>query len=161
MNYLVLRDTSEHKGKGWWFNTSESCRGTEPFNLFTGDYSLEGYYDDKTFVIERKGCVAEFVQNITQKDKWADFKDELQRLEEFRFPFIICEFPFSQLQTYPVGSTVPKNLWAKVRVSPNYLVKRFWEIQLHFKTKIIFADAGGQDVANSLFKRIVETCPRS
>jgi hypothetical protein len=154
--YLVLRDTGEHKGHGWIFPQTETCAGTVERNLFTGDYSLDGYYDNKIFVIERKGSVAEFVGNISQTEKWADFKDELARLEEFRFPFIICEFPYSLIETYPKGSGIPQGLWPSIRVTPQFLVKRLWEIELKFKTKIRFADRGGRDCASSLFKRIIE-----
>lgn len=157
--YKVLRDTSEKKGKGWLFETDEACSGTELRNLYTGDYSLEGYYDTKVFVIERKGGVAEFVANITQKEKWEDFRNELERLEEFRFPFIICEFPYSLVEQYPLESGIPKKFQYKIRVTPQFLVKRLWEIQLHFKTKILFADRGGKDAASSLFKRIKEKVP--
>lgn len=159
MTYHVFRDTSEHEGHGWWFDESPVCSGTTKKNLFTGDYSIDGFYDSKIFVIERKGKVAEFVGNITIAEKWADFKDELQRLEEFKHPFVICEFPFSLLEKYPVDSGVPKRLWKHIRVQPQFLVKRFMEINLRFKTKFIFADAGGKALASSLFKRMVEMYP--
>lgn len=156
VGYTVLRDTNEHDGKGWIFPREDYCEGTVEKNLYTGDYSLDGLYDNKTFVIERKGSVAEFVGNITQTEKWDDFKQELERLEEFQHPFIICEFAYSLLETYPVGSNIPQKLWGKIRVKPKFLIKRFWEIALHFKTKILFADAGGQVAASSLFKRMNE-----
>lgn len=154
--YTVLRDTSEKKGKGWQFPTSDTCLGTVEKNLYTGDYSLDGYYDNKIFCIERKGAVTEFVANLTQKEKWDDFKQELERLEEFRFPFIICEFPYSLFENYPHGSGIPFQSWSKIRVKPQFLIKRLWEIQLRFKTKILFANLGGETAASSLFKRIVE-----
>jgi hypothetical protein len=158
--YLVLRDTCEQRGKGWQFKPSDHCEGTILRNLFTGDYSLEGYYDDKTFVIERKGSCAELVANITHKEKWDDFKDELTRLEEFRFPFVICEFGYSLIEKYPKGS-LPESFWSKVRVSPQFLMKRLWEIQLAFKTRFLFCDEGGHNAAASLFKRIVEHVPKT
>lgn len=154
--FLVLRDTAEHEGKGWYFSESEDCLGTIPKNLYTGDYSLEGFYDNKTFVIERKGNVTEFIGNITNKEKWDDFKQELERLEEFVHPFIICEFPYSLIERFPMGSGMPRRAMDQVRVRPAFLVKRLWEIQMAFKTKILFADAGGQAAAFSLFKRMVE-----
>ena len=157
--FTVLRDTSEKEGRGWWFEPTEACAGTVERNLYTADYSIEGYYDNKLFVVERKGSVAEFVANISQKEKWHDFKDELQRLEEFRFPYVICEFPFSLLETYPVGSNIPKRLWPIIRVKPDFIVRRFLEIQMKFKTRFLFADGGGERVAMSLFKRIVERVP--
>lgn len=156
--YKVLRDTSEKQGHGWIFNPGPNCTGTVAHNLYTGDYSIEGYYDNFDFVIERKGSVAEFVQNLTNKEKWDDFKDELERLQQFRWPFVICEFPFSLLSTYPVGSTVPKKLWPHIRVKPQFLLMRFEEICLRYKTKFLFADTPilAKEVASGLFKRVTE-----
>ena len=160
--YTVLRDTSEKDNYGWFFGETDRCAGTVEKNLYTADYSLDGYYDDKTFVIERKGSVSEFVGNITNKEKWDDFKQELQRLEEFRYPFVICEFPFSLLKSYPVGSNIPKSKWKDIRVTPQFLLKRMQEIYLHFKTQFIFTDTPelGKEIASGLFKRMTEHDPR-
>lgn len=160
--YLVLRDTGEKEGHGWQFEeNSQYCRGTVKKNLYTGDYSLEGYYHNKLFVIERKGSVNEFVGNITQKEKWDDFKDELQRLEEFRLPFVVCEFPLGLIKTYPQGSNIPRGKWGQIRVKPQFLLKRLEEIWVHFKTKFIFAETPelARDIASGLFKRVVENVP--
>lgn len=158
---VVLRDTGEQEGCGWLFPESDLCAGTRSANLFTGDYSLEGYYDSKLFVIERKGSVGEFVANMTQKEKWEDFEDELGRLEEFAHPFVVCEFPFYLLKTYPEGSDVPKKVWPHIRVTPQFILKRFEEICIRFKTKFIFADAPllAREVAGGLFKRVLENVP--
>jgi hypothetical protein len=97
-------------------------------NLYTGDYSLEGYYDNKLFVIERKGSVAELVGNITQKEKWDDFKQELERLEEFRHPFVVCEFPLPA-QDLPGRQRHPEADGGRsMRVKPQFLLKRLEEI---------------------------------
>lgn len=160
--YLVLRDTSEHEGHGWNFEASERCAGTVARNLFTGDYSLEGYYENKKFVIERKGSVAEFVANVTQKEKWDDFRQELERLDEFAHPFVVCEFPFSLLRSYPAGSSVPRRLWRSVRVTPQFLLQRVEEIWLRHRARFVFADtpALAREVASGLFKRVVEGAAR-
>jgi hypothetical protein len=158
--YTVLRDTGEKLG--WWFDPSERCAGTVERNLYTGDYSLEGYYDPKLFVVERKGAVTEFVANITQKEKWDDFKQELERLEEFRHPFVLCEFPLSLLKTYPRGSGVPQHLWSSIRITPQFLLKRLEEIWFRFKAKFVFTEGHelGREIVSGLFKRVVENVPR-
>jgi hypothetical protein len=159
--YRVLRDSNEPRGHGWLFPRTETCAGTEVRNLFTADYSLDGYYDTKLFVIERKHSVAEVVQNITNKEKWDDFKQLLGRMEEFRWPFVVCEFPFSLFSTYPVGSTVPKDRWPSVRTRPPFLLMRMEEIFLHFKTRWLFCDTPdlAKQVASGLFKRVLERAP--
>lgn len=159
--FTVLRDTNEHEGRGWWFTAGGWCAGTVERNLYTGDYSVDGYYDNKLFVIERKGSVTEFVANITQKEKWDDFKQELERLEEFRHPFVVCEFPFALLRDYPRGSGIPQKMWGKIRVKPQFLLKRVEEIWLRFKTKFVFTEDWdlGREVAAGLCKRIIENVP--
>ena len=154
--FTVLRDTAEHENKGWIFTPTDTCLGTTERNLFTGDYSLDGYYDNKLLIIERKGNVAEFAGNLTQKDKWRNFKDELERMEEFRWPFLILEFPFSAIKSFPVDSGIPRSRWSTLRVTPQFLRLRLAQIQLHFKTKILFAGENGKDVASDIFKRVIE-----
>lgn len=154
--YTVWRDTSEKLG--WQFDESDACAGTVDKNLYTADYSIDGFYDDKTFVIERKGSVGELAACVTQKERWDDFRQELERLEEFKFPFVVCEFPLSLLRTYPRGSGIPPKVWPSVRVGPRFLLKRLEEIWLRYKTKFLFADAPGlgKEIASGLFKRVVE-----
>lgn len=154
VKYEVIKDTREQKG--WDFPASESCLGTSVETLHTGDYTIRGY--EKVFIVERKGCVSELVGNLTQKEKWEDFRHELERLEEFKHPFVICEFPFKLIKTYPFGSGIPKKLWPYIKVKPQFLLMRLEEIWLHFKSKFIFTDDAtlGKEVASGLFKRIVE-----
>lgn len=153
--FTVIRDTSEKKDHGWLFTESTHCTGTELFNLYTGDYSLKGLHEQKFFVIERKGSVCELVANMTQTDKWANFKDELERLEEWKHPFVVCEFPFRLLVSYPFGSNLPRHLWKKVRIRPQFILSRMHDIFFHFKTKFIFADTpeAAKQVALNLFKK--------
>lgn len=155
VKYTVVRDTREQKG--WSFAPSDTCAGTVIGTLKTGDYSLLGY--ERQFVVERKGSVGEFVQNITQKEKWAAFKDELGRLEEFAAPFIILEFNMGEILRYPEGSGLPFKVRQNIRISPQFCLKRFLEIELAFKVKIIPAGDGGRDVFSSLCKRILERWP--
>ncbi len=155
MKYTVLRDTREQKG--WQFAESESCTGTVVQTLKTGDYSLLGYED--VFVVERKGSVAEFVQNITKKEKWEDFKAELTRLEAFPAAFIILEFDMRAIKRYPEGTNLPARVRKAIRVSPQFYLKRLLEIELTFKTKIILAGDEGRDTFSSLCKRVTEKWP--
>lgn len=156
IQYTVIRDTREHDGHGWTFPAADRCLGTKIATLKTADYTIEGC--ESIFAVERKGSVAEIAQNLTTSSKWDDFKNELIRLEEFQFPFVICEFPLSLLKTFPIGSGIPKDRWPSIKVTPQFLLMRLEQIWLHFKTKWIFADTPGlgREVASGLFKRVSE-----
>ncbi len=157
--YTVLRDSCEKPGHGWVFPETLTCAGTVTHNLYTGDYSLPGHYQDFTFVIERKKSMSELAANLSHKEKWDDFKNELERLEKFKHSFIICEFPISCFDTFPLNSGIPERIWPKLKVTPKFFMKRLQEIQLKFKTPFLFFDTPdlGMRYASGLFKRIIES----
>jgi ERCC4-type nuclease len=148
LGYTVIKDTREQQG--WDFCSSTSCDGMIVTALHTGDYSLRGY--ENKFTIERKGLLAEFAKNINQ----GRFEKELERLEKFEHPFIILEFTMDDLLNFPQGTGIPKKYWPQLRVTKWVILKKFLELQMKYKTKIIFAGKQGKEVASSLFKRVVE-----
>lgn len=150
MRYIVCRDTREHEGQGWYFTASRNCEAMIVVTLRTGDYTIQGY--EKLVIIERKADTGEFVKNIVQ-DR---FDRELKRLEEFPHPFIILEFTLEDVINFPVGSGIPEEKWPYLKVSNWYFLKRIMELEMKYKTKIIFAGKHGKEVAASIFKRVVE-----
>lgn len=148
--FRVLRDTNEKENFGWWFEEDDRCEGTTTSNLFTGDYTIGGAED--IFVIERKRNTAEFATNIYEKR----FEDELKRMEEFRYPFLILEFTIEDLVQFPKNSGIPESKWGQLKVTNKMLIKRYLEIDCEYRTKIILAGPFGAPVAFSLFKRIHE-----
>lgn len=149
--YHVLRDSREQEqGDGWWWEESARCAGTLVQTLKTGDYTLEGFED--VFVIERKAGAAELAANITEPR----FERELERLEEFKHPFLIASCTWDDIYQFPVGSGIPPSRWRSLRVTNNFLAKRLCEFQLRYKTKIILAGPHAKEVASSLFKRLIE-----
>jgi hypothetical protein len=144
----VLKDTREQQG--WVFEPSESCAGTEIVTLKTGDYTLRGY--ESVFLVERKGCTSEFAKNLTE-DR---FTRELERLDDYRWTFLVLEFTLESLLSYPVGSSLPRHKWKTVRARGPYLLRRLQEIQLKHKTKVCFVGDEGATFMSSLFKRVVE-----
>lgn len=147
--YMVIKDTREQRG--WDFPASPSCAGTELATLPTGDYTLVGYQN--LFVIERKRNMAEFCMNLFDKR----FDRELERLDDFPYPYLILEFTMREIINFPVGSNIPENKWAGLRITPQVLLKRFHEVQIQHPTlRVILAGVNGREVASSLFKRIVE-----
>lgn len=149
MRYTVLRDTREQDG--WHFTNSVSCAGTLDVKLPTGDYTIRGF--EHVLAIERKGKSGEFARNIIEKR----FDNEMKRLEVFTHPFIILEFSAEHILSFPVNSGIPPKEWPKLRVNPWFFLKRVIELQLQYKTKIIFAGTKGKEIAASIFKRVIET----
>lgn len=152
--YKVLRDTREKENHGWVFPVGSHCVGTHEKTLKTGDYTLEGFED--TFVIERKGSVAEFSTNLTQPR----FEKELERLDQFKFAFIVLEFELKDIVKFPVNSGIPEFRWATLRVTPQFLMKRLHEVQLAHRAQLVFAGMWGREYASSLFKRVVENAAK-
>jgi hypothetical protein len=146
--YTVIRDTREQNG--WNFIKSTNCAGTIDGKLPTGDYTLQGYED--IFTIERKGSSGEFAKNVVEKR----FARELERMEGFTHPFMILEFNMGDILNFPQGSGIPIKCWSQLKINPYFLLKCLIAYQVKFKTKIILAGEHGQDVASSLFKRVIE-----
>lgn len=146
--YVVVKDTREQLG--WTFPESDRCAGTVVDTLKTGDYSLRGY--EHLFVIERKGSPAEFAKNLLEER----FEDELIRLDKFEHPFVLVEFEMEDIVCFPEGSGIPTSLWERLKITPQLFMRRFWEIQLRHKARVMFVGIRGREAASSLFKRIIE-----
>jgi ERCC4-type nuclease len=151
-NYTVIKDTREQDG--WYFSEYDKCAGMEVKGLNTGDYTIKGYED--IVCIERKGCTSEIAMNLGRKK--APFQAEMERMKDFPFAFIICEFSMSDLLRYPEGSRVPKHRKSQVKVTGKYLLKSMIEFQVWYDTKILFCDdkRNAFIVCNSIFKRLNE-----
>lgn len=148
--YKVVRDSREKEGNGWWFPESDRCIGTVVSKLDTGDYSIEGL--ENILTIERKQNSAEFAQNITEKR----FDRELERMEQFQYGFMILEFSMHDILNFPKNSTIPEYKWPQLQITSKYILRRFIEYQVQYKSKIILADYYGSVVAESIFKRVVD-----
>lgn len=145
----ILKDSREQQG--WFWAGDSTFAGTAISTLKTGDYTLEGHQDN--FIIERKGCLAEFAGNIFQKR----FINEMERLEGFTHPFIILEFSMDDILNFPQSTNIPCHKRRFLKVNPYLILKRLIEFQLQFKTKIILAGKyNGKKVATSIFKRILD-----
>lgn len=150
--YEVIRDTREQENMGWTFDKSPSCSGTTIQKLDTGDYTLQGYED--IVIIERKRSTSELATNLNE----ARFVRELERLEAFPLPFIVCEFTLDDVFAFPENSGIPRDRWPKLKVTPQFLLRRINELVVKFKTRFIFAGNAEHAKAyvSSLFKRVVE-----
>jgi len=120
--------------------------------LDTGDYSLKGMED--IFCIERKGSISEFATNITEKR----FGDVINRLSKIKHAFLLFEFDLEDVLIYPVGSSVPKKMWDKLRISPKFILKHINELQLLHNVKILFCGnaANAEKIALALMRKAYE-----
>lgn len=147
--YLVIRDSREKEGHGWWFSESEACRGTEVRALKTGDYTIAGYEEKVT--IDRKGSVSEFATNLME----ARFERELERMADFELAVVLLEFDVEEFLRWPVGSDIPKARQRKMRLNGRVLMAKLWEMKLKYPyVDFFFAGASGKQAAASLFKRV-------
>lgn len=147
--YLVIRDSREKVGHGWWFSESEACRGTEVKALKTGDYTIAGHEDRIT--IDRKGCVSEFAANLLEER----FERELQRMADFELAVVLLEFDFEEFLAWPVGSDIPKARQKRMKLNGRVLLAKFWDLKRKYPhVEFLFAGASGKQAAASLFKRV-------
>lgn len=142
--FTIIVDTREQKP--WNF----SNHITANHKLDTGDYSVEGL--ENILAIERKRNVAEFANNITEKR----FKDVIDRLSKIPHSFILFEFDFDKVMSFPIGSDIPKKIWDKIRISPSFIIKNIIDLQIEHNINTIFCgnSANAEIIALAIMKKI-------
>lgn len=145
-SFNIIIDTREQKP--WAF---AGCN-TINKKLDTGDYSIEGLED--LLCIERKNSVSEIANNISE----ARFKAEILRMNDYLYKFILLEFSLQDVLNYPIGSTVPRRLWSKIKIKPAYILKYLTELQIKHNINVVFCDnpEAANQMAFSIFKRVNE-----
>lgn len=160
--YTIIRDTREKPGQGWMFFANEYCEGTVVETLESADYSIKGL--EKILAIERKGSVSEFCLNLNEarfvapadESKSLRRQSEIVRLEAIPYSFIILEFTVEDLLKYPNLPEIPAYLRKRIKFGGYAALRKVIELQLQYKTKILFCGTKGKDVAASIIKRVVE-----
>jgi ERCC4-type nuclease len=145
-NFHIIIDTREQKA--WEFPR----HSTANIKLDTGDYSLAGFQD--RLCIERKRSVSEIASNITEKR----FVDELERMKEFKYKFMIFEFSLTDVLRYPEGSEIPRHKWKYIKISPNFILKKLSEYMVNYNINIIFGDTpkNAEKIAMAIMRRVYE-----
>lgn len=150
-NYVVIRDTREKENRGWVFSSSNKLQvETVDRSLKTGDYTIEGL--EKVLCVERKATTAEIAKNISEKR----FQKALDRMAAFKYRFIICEFDFDDVMSFPVNSGIPKSKWSELKVKNYYIKRCLFEYAVARNIHVIFAGQYGREVAMTIFKRVIE-----
>ena len=149
MSFNIIIDTRE---KEPWTFTSSQITGVVHEKLDTGDYSIQGLED--MFCIERKHGPAEFANNAVS----SRFMDVIRRMENYRYRYIIFDCSMSDMVNYPVGSSIPKAKWGKLKVKGQYMIKFISELQTKYKIPVMFAGNKSNAVlmATQLMKRAYE-----
>jgi len=150
--YTVIKDTREKDG--YFFKEYDRCEGMVVETMKTGDYTLKGMED--TLCIERKASTAEIAMNLGKKKK--PFQAEMERMQDFKYAFVVCEFSLDDIINFPENSGIPKRQQKRVRVTGKYMLKALIEFQLWYNTKIIFCGSKYNAflITNSIFKRVNE-----
>lgn len=145
--FKVCRDTRERLPWDFPADPDTGCQGTVTTTLKTGDYTLEGL--ENQLVIERKRNTSELSQNLFQER----FEKELERLEAFDLPLVICEFTGDDVEIFPANSGIPPARWKYLRVTPALIWKKLAYFQTRYKTRFLLAGKGAQSLALALFKQ--------
>ena len=146
--FNVIVDTREKNPLE--FEEYEAVATVVRTKLDTGDYCVEGLEDK--LCIERKQSVSELAQNVVQ-DR---FKREIQRMEEIPHRFILLEFNVNDVIDYPVGSNLPKRMWAKIRVKAPHIFGFLDSIQLDYNINVLFC--GNHHNAQEMAYRLMAKC---
>lgn len=142
--YEILIDSREKMP--WTFQKTDLCAGSKVIGLKTGDYAISGL--ENRIVVERKRNTAEWSQNIIQER----FERELNRFSSFDKAFIICDFDLHDILAFPHNSGIPKFMWPKIKMLPQFILKKTSYFQIKYNVNILFAGAGnGATLTQSLF----------
>jgi ERCC4-type nuclease len=143
--FTVIVDTREQQP--WMFDDHYAVAHRK---LDTGDYSIEGL--EHLLCIERKKSASEFANNIVE----SRFQDVVMRMSQYKYSFLLLEFNLEDLLIYPIGSTVPKKMWSKIRISPAFLLKNILELQLNHNIKVHFCGkaSNARQMAEHIMKKV-------
>ena len=123
----IIVDTREKYP--WGFESTSASIISQ--KLDTGDYTIEGM--ENLLCIERKRTVAELAGNITK----ARFKDELERMAEFKYKFLILEFDYRHIDDFPEGSEIPKRIRYKLKVKGPFIIRFLSNIMCQYNIHVL------------------------
>ena len=132
--FILLQDNKEKVGY-WDLSFGEQFAGKEVVHLKTGDYTIKGMED--IVCLERKKTTGEISLNLGIK--WETFKAELERMQTYKYKYVICEFTINDVLFFPANSGVPKFLWPKLRMSGKFMLSRINELSETYGVEFIFA----------------------
>ena len=129
---IILQDTREKQP--WSFTSYEQCAAQKVFHLSEGDYTLEEY--PFLISIERKKSVTELANNLGRK--YQQFRAEMEKLQQYRFRYVLCEFSQEEMLIYPTGAKLPRRLLRKIKMSGKFLQHRVNELIDQYGIDFVF-----------------------
>lgn len=143
-DFTIIVDTREQQP--WNFKNFATAHK----KLDTGDYSIDGL--QHILCIERKKSISEFANNIVE----SRFQDVIMRMSQLKYSFLLLEFDLEDVLIYPVGSTVPRKMWDKIKISPAFLLKNILELQIKHNIIVYFCGNSGdaEKMAEYIMKKI-------
>lgn len=79
-------------------------------------------------------------------------------MKNFRFKYIICEFPYNNIDIFPINSGIPQRNLKFLRMSANYLKSKINKIQEEYGIEFIFCqnEFAAQEKAIELMEKAYE-----
>lgn len=145
--FVIVQDSREQTG--WEYGEDDHTYGSVEKALKTGDYSIEGY--ESILCIERKASTAEIAANMCQ----ARFTKELLRMQDFKYKYILCEFSYDDVINFPLNSSLPKSVQAKIKVTANWMKYFVSQLQVVYGINVMFC--GNADNAKHAAYQIMRT----
>jgi hypothetical protein len=129
---IILQDTKEKLP--WNLTAYGQCDEQREAHLLEGDYTLADY--PLLIAIERKRNTSEIAMNLGRKFK--QFQAEMDRLQQYRFRYVLCEFFEPEVANYPHSSKLPQAVKAQVRVNGKFLLSRISYLQDTYGIEFIY-----------------------
>ncbi len=150
--FTVIRDTREKTNWGWSYDENAYCNGTIISKVNVGDYTVEGL--ENYVCIERKASIDEFAHNCIEK-RW---KKCMERMSEVKHSFILFEFSWNDVNTYPKSAKVPKHVRNKLRIPAKYIRKVINTARNDYNIHVIACDNAmkAEQVAYRIMKKAYE-----
>lgn len=133
MPYKIIVDTREQYPLE--FGKYKDCEGSISRALKVGDYAIEGMED--LICIERKASTIEIARNLGVDQ--VRFYKELNKMKDFKYKYIVCEFSMEEMIEYPNNSGIPKYALEKLKFDGKFLLKKMLEITMDYDIQIIYA----------------------
>jgi hypothetical protein len=149
---IILRDTREKQP--WDFEWYNEVKKVEVCTVKVGDYTLKGYED--LVAIERKRSTGELAINFGKKRK--QFLAEMEKMRDYKWRYVICEFPRVHLLRFPEDSGIPKRDWKYLRMNAGYINKTVNDLTEKYGVTFLFCQSPyeAQDEAIKIFQTVID-----